>query len=157
MVEFAVNAGAVAMPEAFVSTTGELPNVPLAPVVTTGELTKVPLGPVEGGAVNVTLTPGTGLLKESLTRACSNVPKFVVTAALWGVPANDTMVAGGPGKLVRLKLGVDEVPITDAVTTNEPAIVFAVNCGAVAFPLASVNTTLDPPNDPLGPLPGRTN
>jgi hypothetical protein len=70
----AVNAGAVATPLPFVTPldVDDPLNAPLAPVP---------------GAVNVTVTPLTGLLFESFTVACSAVPKFVPTVALCGVPA----------------------------------------------------------------------
>jgi len=48
--------------------------------------------------VKVTVTPGTGLLNESRTRACNAVGKFVLTVALWGLPPLDTMLAGAPGQ-----------------------------------------------------------
>ena len=46
---------------------------------------KVPLAPVVG-AVNVTVTPLTGLLPASFTVACSEVAKAVLIVALCGVP-----------------------------------------------------------------------
>ena len=57
-VVLAVNAGAVAIPDAFVVIVADPLNVPLAPVT---------------GAVNVTITPLTGLPKESVTTTCRAV------------------------------------------------------------------------------------
>ena len=99
---------------------------PFAPVVTVGELVNVPLGPVAGGAVNVTLAPEIGLLKASRTNAANGVANAVLTVALCGVPENVVILAGGPAVLARVKLtGCKTPPATVAVTTYEPAIVFA--------------------------------
>jgi hypothetical protein len=49
-------------------------------------LTKVPLGPV-GGAVNVTVTPGTGSLLESSTTTERAVVKAAPVIAVWLLPA----------------------------------------------------------------------
>jgi len=57
---FAVNAGAVAIPLAFVT------------AVAVADPTNVPLAPLPG-AVNVTVTPLNGLLLASFTVACSAV------------------------------------------------------------------------------------
>jgi hypothetical protein len=54
------------------------------------------------GAVNVTMTPLTGLFPASRTVACSAVPKLVLTAVLCGVPAVALTVAAGPAVFVRL-------------------------------------------------------
>jgi len=95
-VPFAVNAGAVATPLAFVVTVAvvEPPaNVPLAPLA---------------GAVNVTATPPSRLLLASFTVAASVVAKLVFTVALCGVPEVAVMLAGGPEEIkaftVRLKV-----------------------------------------------------
>jgi hypothetical protein len=137
----AVNAGAVATPLALVVTVGLPPNVPEAP---------------EPGAANVTLAPGTGLENASRTIAWSAVANAVLTVLLCGVPADVTMLAATPGVFVRLNETEDK-PGIDAVTRYEPAIVFAVNVGAVACPAASVNTTFDPLKLPDAPLPGGVN
>jgi hypothetical protein len=99
----AVNAGAVATPLPFVTAVAvnDPLNAPLAPVL---------------GAVNVTVTPLTGLLFESFTVACSAVPKFVLTVALWGVPAVALMLAAAPAAFVKLKLAAVPTPGTVAVT-----------------------------------------
>ena len=76
-------------------------NVPLAPLV---------------GAVNVTVAPLTGLLKESLTVACSGAVNAVLTVALCGVPAVAVILAAVPAKLVNKKLAGVETPATEAVT-----------------------------------------
>jgi hypothetical protein len=55
----------------------------------------VPLGPL-AGAVNVTVTPLTGLLKESFTVACSCIANAALTFALCGEPAVAEMLDGLP-------------------------------------------------------------
>ena len=87
--EFAVSAGAVAIPAAFVVAMAVADPLKAAPV------------PVEG-AVKVTLTPLTGLLLASFTNACKTVAKAVLTVALWGVPAAARILAGTPARLVKL-------------------------------------------------------
>jgi hypothetical protein len=68
-VAFAVNVGEVATPLLFVTPVAvrDDPNFPLAPL---------------DGAVNVTVTPLTGLLPASFTVACSAAAKFVLTVVL---------------------------------------------------------------------------
>jgi hypothetical protein len=95
---FAVNAVAVATPLAFV--VAFVVFVPFA---------NVPLAPL-AGAVNVTVAFGTRLPPESLTVACNNVAKAVVTAALCEAPAVAVIVAGGPVRFVRLNVPDDAVP-----------------------------------------------
>src|SRR6266853_6820914 len=56
---------------------------------------KVPLAPVPGAA-NVTVTPLTGLLRESLTVACRDVANGVLIVVLCGVPAVAAIVAAVP-------------------------------------------------------------
>ena len=68
------------------------------------------------GAVNVTETPFTGLLKESFTITCKAAGKAVLTNVLCGVPALTVTLAAAPAVLVRLKLAVVATPITLAVT-----------------------------------------
>lgn len=100
----AVNAGAVATPLAFVAavTVVTLPvKLPLAPVV---------------GAVNVTVTPLTGLLPASFTVACRAVANAVLTGALCPDPAVAAMLAAAPAVFVRLKLAGVATPATLAVT-----------------------------------------
>jgi hypothetical protein len=97
-----VKTAAVATPDAFVVAVFTPPaNVPLAPLP---------------GAVNVTVTPLTGLLKESLTVACSWVVNAVLTVALCGVPAVAAMLAAVPAKLVSEKFAEVATPETEAVT-----------------------------------------
>jgi hypothetical protein len=74
----------------------------------------VPLAPL-AGAVNVTVTPLSGLLPASLTVACSAVVNAVLTVALCGVPAVAVMLAAAPALLVKLKLA-GATPDTLAVT-----------------------------------------
>ena len=102
----------------------------------------------------MTLIPGTPFPKESRTRACKGVAKFVLTVALCGVPAKEVMDAGAPARFVRLKLAGDATPGTVAGTMYEPATVLAVNVGGAATPVESVKETFDPLNAPDGPLPG---
>lgn len=73
--QLAVNVDAVAIPEEFVVA------VVLAPPPA-----KVPLAP-EPGALNVTVTPGTGLLAASFTMAARFVPKATPACVVCGVPA----------------------------------------------------------------------
>ena len=92
----------MATPLAFVSTVFTPPaNVPLAPVP---------------GAVNVTVTPETGLPPETFTVATSGAAKAVLTVVLCGVPLVAVMLAGALAVLVREKLAVPGTPVTDAVT-----------------------------------------
>ena len=76
---------------------------------------KVPLAPFPG-AVNVTVTPLTGLFDTSLTVACKAVVNAELTGALWGVPAVAVMLAGGAETLVSEKFAGDATPEADAVT-----------------------------------------
>src|ERR1700686_1448556 len=97
----AVNIAEVATPLAFVIAVFTPPaNVPLAPVC--------------AGAVNVTVTPETGLLLASFTVAWSAVVNAVLIVAVCGVPAVAVILAGGKALLVRLKLA--EVPTPEALT-----------------------------------------
>jgi hypothetical protein len=86
---------------------------------------KVPLAPFPGGA-NVTVTPGTGLLKLSLTVACNVEANAVFTVAFCGVPAVAVTLAAAPGLLVRLKL-VESAPAAAVTVYGPPAVAFAVN------------------------------
>jgi hypothetical protein len=76
----------------------------------------VPLAPVCAGAMNVTVTPETGLFPESFTVAWSAVVKAVPIVALCGVPAVAVIVAAEPAVLVRAKLAAVATPETDAAT-----------------------------------------
>jgi hypothetical protein len=98
----AVKTGAVASPEAFVVA------VLIPPA-------KVPLGPLVG-AVNVTVKPLTGLLRESLTAACSCTANAVLTVALCGVPAVAVMLAAAPARFVSEKFAGFATLDTEAVT-----------------------------------------
>ena len=124
-----MNAVAVATPELLVvAVTVEAPPA------------KVPLAP-EPGAVNVTVTLGTVFPLLSFTVADSAVAKAWATVALCGVPAVAVIDAAAPGTLVRAKLAGVPTPETVAVTLYVPAMVLAVNAGAVATPDALVATT----------------
>src|ERR1700688_4315535 len=114
----------------------------------------VPLAPVCAGAVNVTVTPLTGLLPASFTVACSAVVNAVPIVALCGVPAVAVTLAAEPALLVRAKLAAVATPDTDAATLyGPPAMLLAVSTAEVATPLALVTTVLTPPaNVPLAPV-----
>ncbi len=99
----AVRTGAVAIPLALVA------------AVAVSDPLKAALAPV-AGAVNVTVTPLTGLLFTSFTVACSAVENTVVMPALCGVPAVAEMVDGDPAVLVSAKLAGVENPGAAAVT-----------------------------------------
>ena len=93
---------------------------------------KVPLATPAAGAVKVTVAPLTGLPPASLTVTCSAAGYAVLIAMLCGVPAVAVMLAAGPAWLVNEKLPVPVTPATLAVTVNGPAVLLAVNVGAVA-------------------------
>src|SRR5712671_1528171 len=76
----------------------------------------VPLAPVCAGAVNVTVTPETGLLLTSFTVACNAVVNAVLTLAFCGVPPVALIAAADPALLVRAKLAAVATPDTDAAT-----------------------------------------
>ena len=99
----AVRVGAVATP------------LLLVVAVAVNEPLKLALAP-EPGAVNVTVTPLTGLFDASRTVACRAVANAVLIAVLCGVPAVALTVAAIPAVLVRLKLAGVATPLTDAVT-----------------------------------------
>jgi hypothetical protein len=75
----------------------------------------VPLAPLPG-AVNVTVTPGTGLLEASLTVAWNAEPNGLPTVALCGVPPVAVMDAAVPAVLVKVKFAGDPTPATVAAT-----------------------------------------
>jgi hypothetical protein len=141
----AVNVGAVATPcVVLVAVTVVCPpvNVPLAPLV---------------GAANVTTAPLTRLLNASFTVTCS-AANAVPTATLCGVPAVAVTPVTEPAWFVNAKLAV--TPFTVAVTEYEPAVLLAVNVGAVATPcvvLVAVTVVSPPVNVPLAPLVGAVN
>jgi len=76
----------------------------------------VPLAPVCAGAVNVTVTPETGLLLASFTVACSVLANAVLIVALCGVPLVAVTLAGVPEVFVREKLAAVATPGTAAAT-----------------------------------------
>jgi hypothetical protein len=87
--------GAEATPLEFVTTV-------IVPVL----LLNAPLAPVPG-AVNVTLTPETGLFEASFTVTASALANAVPTVADCGVvPALAVIVLAAPEVLVRLKFSV---------------------------------------------------
>ena len=101
----AVNVGA-ATPLASVATAAVFSppfplNVPLAPLV---------------GAVNVTVTPGTGFPPLSFTVACNGEAKAVVMVAFWGVPPVAVIVAGAPTVFVSENVAGVAIPVTVPVT-----------------------------------------
>jgi hypothetical protein len=138
----AVNVGAVATPCAFVAAVATFPpaaNVPPAPFP---------------DATNVTVTPLNKLPLASFTVACSAVVNDVLMVALCPEPALAIMLAATPARFVSEK-PVVRPPTTLAVIVYCPAVLLAVNVGAVATPCAFVVAVLPPPaNVPLAPLPG---
>jgi hypothetical protein len=96
--------GAVATPDALVNT-----------VIVAVPLLKVPLAPTPG-AVNVTMTLGTGLLPESFTVTPSAFANALFTVADCGVvPGFMVIDAGAPSEFVNEKLTV--VSPADAAVT----------------------------------------
>jgi hypothetical protein len=71
------------------------PNTFVATAIVVVLLLNTPDAP-DPGAVNVTFAPETGLLRESLTVACSWVANAVPTVALCGVPAVAVTLAAVP-------------------------------------------------------------
>jgi hypothetical protein len=90
---------------------------PLTPVmlVAMADPLKVPLGP-DDGAVNVTVTPGTGLLPESRTMTTSGFAKFLLTGVLCGLPPNAEMPPGAPAAIVKFWLLAPVRPVEVAVS-----------------------------------------
>jgi hypothetical protein len=141
----AVNVGAVATPWAL-----------LVAVVVVNPPLKVPLAPLTGAA-NVTTAPLTRLLNASFTVTCS-AANAVLTATLCGVPAVAVTPVTDPAWFVNAKLAV--TAFTLAVTEYKPAVLLAVNVGAVATPwalLVPVAVVCPPVNVPLAPLAGAVN
>ena len=88
---------------------------PLALVVAVLLPAKLPLAP-DAGAVNVTVTPCTGLPPLSFTVATSGAANAVLMAALCGVPLLAVIVAAVPAALVSAKLAGVLTPATLAAT-----------------------------------------
>ena len=99
----AVNAGAVAIP------------LPLVTPVAVANPENPAVAPVDG-AVKVTVTPFTGLLRASFTVTCNAVANAVLTNVLCGVPTVVATLAAAPAVLVKLKLAGVTTPATVAVT-----------------------------------------
>jgi hypothetical protein len=76
----------------------------------------VPLAPVCAGAVNVTVTPETGLLPASFTVACRVEANAVPTAVLCELPLVELTLAGVPEVFVREKVAGVATPDTVAAT-----------------------------------------
>jgi hypothetical protein len=151
-VPLAVNVEAVALPFASVVAVTTVP--PLVPPA------KVPLAPLDG-AVNVTTTPLNGFDLLSFTVA-TRAEKAVPIATLWVEPLEAVMDAGVPARLVRLKLTVVRPDALAATRYGPPTVLFEVNAGAVATPLAFVVTVAVAPapgaaNAPLAPVDGAVN
>ncbi len=144
VVKLAVNGMEVATPEALVTA------VLLPPE-------KAPLAPLPG-AVNVTVTPLTGLPLASSTVTASAAPNTVLICAVCGVPPLAAMVAGGPmGRftLVSEKVAGVETPGAVAVAMKLPNTPLAVKAGDTATPEALVTAVFTPPaKAPLAPLDG---
>jgi hypothetical protein len=116
-----------------------------------------PLAPLDG-AVNVTVTPLNKFPPLSCTEACRFVPNVLPMIALWFDPTNAVIDAAAPVRFVKLKLAVTE-PAFAVTVYGPPAVLLAVNVGAVATPLALVITVAVTPvpgaaNVPLAPLDG---
>src|SRR6476659_5056072 len=97
---FAVSAGAVATPLAAVTAVAVvwLPKRALAPF---------------SGAVNVTVTPGTGLLSPSRTVACNAVANAVLIAVLCALPAVAVTVPDNTVNAAPLNVTLpDDAPLT---------------------------------------------
>ena len=128
-------------------------------VVVAVPFANVPLAPLPG-AVNVTVTPLTGLFPESVTVACSGAANAVLIAALCGVPPVAVTLAAAPARLVSVKFA-EVAPVALATTLyGPPAVPFAVNVEDVATPLAlvvAVVVAVPFANVPLAPLPGAVN
>jgi hypothetical protein len=141
-VPFAVRAGEVAWP--------------FAPVVTVEDALppKLALAP-DAGAVNVTLTPDSGLPPESFTNTTSGFANGELMAAVCPPPLNAAMLAAAPAVFVSENV-VERAPVV-AVTLYDPTLPLAVNAGDTACPSAPVTTVAAPPNDPLGPDAGALN
>jgi len=75
----------------------------------------VPEAPLEG-AVNVTVTPLTGLPPEFFTVAAKRLANAVLIAALCGVPPLAVIEAALPAVFVRRKVAAGETPVTLANT-----------------------------------------
>jgi hypothetical protein len=121
-----------------------LANEPVATVV----------DPADEG-VKVTDTPATGLPLASLTVACSGWNP-VLTAAVWGLPPDTVIDAGGPALLSNPKVvETDGVCVTIAVTVTGPKVALAVIAAEVAMPEAVVVAVVTPfANVTLAPVPG---
>ena len=77
-----------------------MPEALVATVIEAVLLPKMPDAPLPG-AVNVTITPDTGLLPESLTVTARAFVNAVLTAALCGVvPGTAVIVEGAPAVFV---------------------------------------------------------
>lgn len=142
MALFAVNEGDVAWPSDPVVTIAGPANVALAP---------------EAGAVNVTVTPDTGLPPASFTTATSGLPKGVLTFALCPLPLTTVMLAADPAVLVKENEAGVAMFAAVALTAYVPAEPFAVGSGEVAWPSGPVVTTVGPVNVALAPEPGAAN
>jgi hypothetical protein len=85
-------------------------------VAVVNPLTNIPLAPL-AGAVNVTVTFGTGFPSPSFTSACNAVAKLVNTTVVCGVvPVEGAIDPGAPGVFVSAKLAAPVTPVTVAVT-----------------------------------------
>ena len=97
----AVRVAEVATPEAFVTAVWTLPaNVALAPEV---------------GALNVTVTPATGLFEGSVTVTTKGAPNAVFVFVLWPVPLVAVSVRTGGATFVRKKVAGPVVFVAVAV------------------------------------------
>ena len=130
----------------------------LVTAVAVNEDPNTALAPVDG-AMNVTVTPLTGLPPASTTVTCSGVANAVPIVVLCVVPAVGVMLDGAPVVVVRLKLAAVVKPATLDVTLYVPSWLLAVKAGAVATPLVFVVAVAveEPANAPLAPVEGAVN
>jgi hypothetical protein len=95
------------------------------------------------GAENVTVSPGTGFPRPSVTNATSDVPNAVVTVVVCPVPLDTAIAAAVLGVFPSEKLAAVGTPDAVAVTAYVPAALFAVAV-VVARPLLSVVVVVVP-------------
>ena len=68
------------------------------------------------GAAKVTVAPGAGFPKVSVTRATMGAPKAVLTTVVWVAPPVSAMFVAGPARLASPKLAAVPTPGAEAVT-----------------------------------------
>lgn len=126
------------MAELIAVVVAEPPNVPLA---------------VAPDAVNVTVTPETGLFPTSFTMAISGFAYAAPMVANCPPPLYALTLAAGPDVLVSEKLAEVVAPVALAVIVKAPAMRFAAKDGELAWPLDPVTavTVVEPLKVALAP------